>query len=305
MSSEMFGSFRFGSKEGARALLKNAGILNDNCLLRLECTSVSGFLGAIEDLDVATKRSLERMASSCAISKQQFMKGGSASKEHSHVRIKALLPVIVFTITAANYFVMSCTYTLPILGQVVVKIAPVLSLLWFVTMHINHDGGRDSTGRKLQCGLFFSCIGDALLIEDDLFILGMLAFAMAQISYIAALGFDQLKISRGALVYGVNIIVTPNIIPSYNTVLRWCIPIYGFLLSTMGWRSISLSSSSPKGQAEWKRLLVGAGGVMWMISDSALAYNEFNQPIPYAKVIVMSTYYAGQLGIASAVLLKQ
>lgn len=46
------------------------------------------------------------------------------------------------------------------------------------------------------------------------------------------------------------------------------------------------------------RWLAVAGALLFVVSDSALAYNKFITAIPYRTLIVMSTYYAAQLSIA-------
>ena len=41
-------------------------------------------------------------------------------------------------------------------------------------------------------------------------------------------------------------------------------------------------------------LLVAAGASLFMLSDSLLAINRFVQPLPWAAVGVLATYYAAQ-----------
>ena len=40
------------------------------------------------------------------------------------------------------------------------------------------------------------------------------------------------------------------------------------------------------------------GALLFIVSDTILAYNKFVSPLPMAKVMVMVTYYAGQYFIA-------
>ncbi|KAF6216787.1 hypothetical protein GE061_001137 [Apolygus lucorum] len=219
------------------------------------------------------------------------------------VPIKMVVAILIFTITAIIYFVLSHTCTLPFFGKMFVKCAPIFCLMWFVHLHKSTSKIKQNRySKKIFLGLLFSSIGDALLTMDDAFILGMVAFGVAHLFYISALGFDDLKVGYGIVVYTLCALITPSLLPSSDNLLRCCIPFYSFLLSTMGWRS--LTKLHHKGATNWNRLLVGIGGVLWMISDATLAYNKFNYTFLHANDIVMATYYFGQLGIASSVMLE-
>lgn len=74
----------------------------------------------------------------------------------------------------------------------VLKVLPIISLLLFVIIRkISSTFGWYDW--KIIFGLLFSIAGDALLNFDDLFPYGMVAFAIAQICYIAAFGLKPLK----------------------------------------------------------------------------------------------------------------
>lgn len=45
------------------------------------------------------------------------------------------------------------------------------------------------------------------------------------------------------------------------------------------------------GESFW---LVFGGSVLFMVSDSVLAFNKFHSPIPWSGVLIMTTYIAGQ-----------
>uniref|UniRef100_A0A0A9WQ47 lysoplasmalogenase n=2 Tax=Lygus hesperus TaxID=30085 RepID=A0A0A9WQ47_LYGHE len=214
-----------------------------------------------------------------------------------------MIAILIFTITAIIYFVLSHTCTLPLFGKMFVKCAPIFCLMWFVLLHKSSDKIRQNrSSKKIFLGLLFSSVGDVLLTLDHMFVQGMVAFGIAHLFYISALGFDDLKVRYGIVVYTLCALITPSLLPSSDHLLRCCIPFYSFLLSTMGWRS--LTKLYYKGTTNWNRLLVGIGGVLWMVSDATLAYNKFNHPFLHANDIVMTTYYVGQLGIASSVMLE-
>jgi len=60
---------------------------------------------------------------------------------------------------------------------------------------------RYAFSRRILTGLVFSCIGDALLVWPNCFTAGMCMFAMAQIMYIIAFGFEPLNLKLGTILY--------------------------------------------------------------------------------------------------------
>ena len=67
-----------------------------------------------------------------------------------------------------------------------------------------------------------------------------------------------------------------------------------------GERKSAASSEEMMGKSELHGLL---GALTFLVSDIVLAFNKFRHPLVGAKWVVMSTYYAAQIGIASAAML--
>lgn len=71
------------------------------------------------------------------------------------------------------------------------------------------------------------------------------------------------------------------------------------MITIMIWRAITGLQVSLRGQTwQWTKLSSCIGAVSFGISDLILGVNKFYLPIPFARVIVMITYYGAQLGIA-------
>ncbi|CAH1256384.1 TMEM86A [Branchiostoma lanceolatum] len=51
----------------------------------------------------------------------------------------------------------------------------------------------------------------------------------------------------------------------------------------------------------WTKLCACVGALLFIISDTLLGVNKFRIPIPYNRALIMTTYYAAQLGIALSV----
>jgi uncharacterized membrane protein YhhN len=60
-----------------------------------------------------------------------------------------------------------------------------------------------------------------------------------------------------------------------------------------------------KGSFQWNAIpfqSVLIGALLFIASDSILAFNKFYQPIPYASLLIMVTYLAAQYGIVWGIL---
>lgn len=174
-------------------------------------------------------------------------------------------------------------------GAVAAKCAPVLCLLLVVILHLAaipyHKGGY---ARRVALGLALSALGDALLVWPQHFVAGMAAFALAHVAYLGAFGFQGRSLGTAALLYALTGFFYTRLSPPGP--LRFLVPVYSALLATMAWRAAARSRAA------------GAGALSFLVSDAILGYSLFGGPVPYKQVLVMSTYYLGQLGIALSAL---
>lgn len=60
---------------------------------------------------------------------------------------------------------------------------------------------RYKFSRYILIGLFFSCVGDGLLVWRELFLYGMAAFGIGHVFFISAFGFQPLNLRLGILLY--------------------------------------------------------------------------------------------------------
>lgn len=166
-----------------------------------------------------------------------------------------------------------------------------------------------STQKILLFALFFSWIGDVLLLFSDkhslFFIFGLVAFLIAHLIYIF-LFQKQTKINNNKIYLQFSPIVVIyllgilSILWSSLNEMKIPVTIYAFVISTMLLMSI-------KAYFEWKKpasLLVLIGAVLFVISDSILAFNKFYTPIPMSSFLIMSTYLAAQFFIVKSVLIN-
>jgi uncharacterized membrane protein YhhN len=169
--------------------------------------------------------------------------------------------------------------------------------------------------RSAVLGAFgFSTLGDVLLMfagrpgGNVFFILGLLAFLMAHLSYIG--GFSSiLKWNRGYLhrrplwvvLFLVYLVVFLRLLwPGIPQGLHLPVAVYSGVISGMALSAIHLRGHV--GSAVFVPLLSGV--LLFMLSDSLIAVNKFGASFPGARVAIMTTYIAGQYLIARSVYLQ-
>ncbi|XP_072945281.1 lysoplasmalogenase TMEM86B [Epargyreus clarus] len=171
---------------------------------------------------------------------------------------------------------------------VAAKCAPVLCLLLCVLLRTHDDPAQRRYARCVAAGLALSAAGDALLEWPQHFVAGMAAFAAAHVAYIGAFGWRPRAAGLALLCFAaaggyLRLLAPPG-------ALARLVPGYALLLAAMAWRG----AARPGRQR--------AGALLFLLSDAILGYSLFGGPVPYKQVLVMSTYYLGQLGIALSAL---
>ncbi|XP_038218878.1 lysoplasmalogenase-like protein TMEM86A [Zerene cesonia] len=185
------------------------------------------------------------------------------------------------------YFTVGCGGA-PSVSVAAFKCAPILCLLLCVALRARGRSPHDAYARRVAAGLALSAAGDVCLVWPQYFVAGMGAFAGAHVAYISAFGLRPLRTWGGAAAYGAAALFLRALSPP--GALRVAVPLYALLLATMAWR----------GAARPGRQRLGA--LLFLLSDAILAYSLFGGPVPYKQVLVMSTYYLGQLCIALSAL---
>ena len=152
--------------------------------------------------------------------------------------------------------------------------------------------------RKLFCaGLVFSLAGDVLLLWDTLFIAGLGAFLLAQLSYTFSFfrsnegqkGFVQKYplIAFPVVLYGLGIVAV--LWPKLGN-LAAPVFVYAAIISLM-----LIAAINRKGVARSKSFhFVLLGACLFVISDSILAFNKFHTAYTWARPIIMITYGLAQ-----------
>jgi len=151
--------------------------------------------------------------------------------------------------------------------------------------------------------LIFSWLGDILLQfkngGDLFFLLGLIAFLITHIFYTIVFfgtsGESTFLKSKKLLIliiilYGSLTIYT--ILPGLGN-MQIPVILYGIIIT--GMVIAALSRFGKVNDASY--LLVFLGALLFLISDSLIAFNKFKRAFPYSEVLIMGTYLAGQFMI--------
>ena len=166
----------------------------------------------------------------------------------------------------------------------------------------------DSTKKLSQLfwGLFFSFIGDACLIFPGAFLCGIISFAVSQGIYISLFGggvarfqnATRFEILIGLIVISISCGVYTAIFKHMNQLIAVLAALYCVLISTMLWSALIQAS-----QSGTKSAIIGAlGSALFYLSDLLLSVNKWGKQIPYAQILIMTTYYCAQILITGYVL---
>ncbi|KZC40720.1 MULTISPECIES: lysoplasmalogenase [Rhodanobacter] len=156
--------------------------------------------------------------------------------------------------------------------------------------------------RWILAGIAASLAGDVLLmLPGDLFVPGLVAFLVAHACFIAAFLADSRFAApawplAACLAYG-----AANLALLWSAIgasLRVPVIVYVAVLATMGgqaWARARTRRSDAAAQ------LAARGALVFILSDSVLAWGRFRGPVPLASLWVLAAYYLALWWIACSV----
>ena len=172
------------------------------------------------------------------------------------------------------------------------------------TFHAASNPALDATGRRWLLGaLAASLAGDAFLMVEGFFVPGLAAFLLAHLAYIAVLRRGQRWFAhRGALAatlaigLGMYLFLWHGGLPP---ALRLPVAVYVTVIALMAAQALGRAHQLRTRGAT----LVALGACSFLCSDAVLATNRFVQPLPWAALWVLASYYLAQ-GLIVAGLLR-
>ena len=177
-----------------------------------------------------------------------------------------------------------------------------------VIAHAARRGGQGTLMRRaLLAGLGLSLVGDvALLWPQQGFLPGLVAFLLAHLAYLFAFTRGVRLVAWPLAFAGYGLLaalVLSQLWPGVPAPLRAPVVAYVVCLAAMAAQTASFWHVAGRGaDAATRRRLAGAaiGGALFLASDALLAINRFHTPLALSGLWILSTYWAAQWLIASA-----
>lgn len=144
----------------------------------------------------------------------------------------------------------------------------------------------------LIAALVFCLLGDVyLMLPGNYFIAGLTAFLLAQLAYAA--DFQAGLVERAVWTTAVFVVALPvslRVIGAIKeTAVKAAVVLYMVTISLMAGSAIASGS-----------LIGAAGALLFVASDSMIAWDMFVRRIPRGHLWVMVTYHLAQLGLVLA-----
>jgi uncharacterized membrane protein YhhN len=142
--------------------------------------------------------------------------------------------------------------------------------------------------------LVFSLAGDVfLMLPRDLFVAGLGSFLLAHVAYVVGFRLDagpasELVLPAVAVLVVIAAIGRPVLRGVRQTDPAMAAPVAAYISVIAAMVTTALASGDA---------LAGVGAVVFMASDSLIAWNRFVRPLSWAPVAIMVTYHLGQAGI--------
>jgi uncharacterized membrane protein YhhN len=211
-----------------------------------------------------------------------------------------------FRLHSLLYFVTGIVFmSLETLGAywpgLAVKAFIIPVLIWMYLRFVRGEWNRFHV--LILIALVFSWIGDITLqlaaLREDFFLLGLASFLVTQLLYTIAFfstGGPGLVARRPYLILPV---------AAYGVGILWLlweglgdmtvpVTVYTVVILTM---LVAAINRREKVNAQSYRLVL-AGAILFILSDSMIAINKFDQPFELARVAIMSSYVTAQFLIA-------
>ncbi len=199
------------------------------------------------------------------------------------------------------------------LVQAVSKCGPLVFLSLFVAKKITDNHSSIVTDSKsnlpiLLSGLVFCSIGDAYLVFENFFAIGVAAFAVGQILFFFLFGgrlsllyeADSNEMAAGIAIGIVSAVLFLYFLPKLSFKFACLACTYCVLSSLTVWSAFvrfyhKLDDVTAIG-------LFGA--VMFYTSDLMLSVDRWRMTLPFRDTLVMSTYYTAMISITGSILLS-
>lgn len=157
-------------------------------------------------------------------------------------------------------------------------------------------------------GLGLALVGDVLLmLPQDLFVEGLVAFLFAHLCFLVALTGDARLGAKPlamliCLAYGS--LCLWSLWPTLPEELHVPVVVYTMVLAVMGGQAVGRAwhHAMERDVLAAPAWLAGAGSILFMLSDTLLAWNRFRISLPWAAIWILGSYFAALWLLARSVM---
>lgn len=179
-----------------------------------------------------------------------------------------------------------------------------LSILWLALSTQPAVGARYR--RAVLAGMVLSLVGDVfLMLPGDHFVPGLVAFLLAHVCYIVAFAPGSSAKARAMAFLLVAAVAAGNLVgllPRVDEALKIPVLAYTAVLAMMAGFALARAwTPAITAALPHSARMAAIGAVLFMISDSLLAWDRFVGGVPVPALLVLGTYYAAQWCIAQSV----
>lgn len=157
--------------------------------------------------------------------------------------------------------------------------------------------------RWVRTGLVLSLAGDVFLMWPAGFLPGLVSFLLAHLAYIVAFTRKARIAARPVAFVAYGLLAAALLFqlwPGVPSALRVPVLAYVVCLAAMAAQAGVQWLVARGGPAEALARHAAIGGLLFMTSDTLLAFNKFNAPVPLASLWILATYWVAQSLIAAS-----
>jgi uncharacterized membrane protein YhhN len=215
---------------------------------------------------------------------------------HDPLRIAIAAASLVFAVLFLGFLNGRASTT-----RTVLKTLPIALLAFLPATYLGVVGAFTGTLVVLIVALALSALGDFLLAlrdQDRFFVPGLGAFLAAHVAYLIAFA-PRASIPPDTLA---SVAIVASLAAAGALIMRLApkldrlrIPVFAYFAVIMAMVAAALSIR----EAPW---ILGAGAIIFALSDSLIAVRKFMAPLPYNNEAVWITYIAAQFMITAGLL---
>ncbi len=207
-----------------------------------------------------------------------------------------LLTVVLISFTAAS--VASLLWAIRVGDRTLEAVSKAAASTSFVALGVAHWAPGDAVGAWLIVGLVLCAAGDLLLLGDRTFDLGLIAFLLGHLAYVAAfhtalpMGWWPLLVLTPLALAGVAVLIW-----LWPRLGRRRVPVAAYVaaITAMVWGGVAATAA---GALPWT---AAVGATLFYLSDLAVARQRFVHASFVNRALGLPLYYAAQTLIALTV----